>query len=133
MNRRHEEPGMHRLATASRRPTERSVYVAEGDLGKGLFAARRIVRGEIILRFRGPVIDFDTAVAKGEWQCYPLQIGPSLYIDLLTPGCFANHSCDPNAGIVDNAVLTALSDINEGTEVRYDYSTTMDENLWTMP
>ena len=80
----------------------------------------------------GPIIGFSDAVAKGEWQCYPLQIGRGVYVDLEEPGCFANHSCEPNAGIV-GGVLIAIQSIAAGSEVRYDYSTTMDEDYWTMP
>jgi hypothetical protein len=108
------------------------VVVADGDLGLGLFANRDIAAGEKILTFRGPIIDFNAAVAKGDKQCYPLQVSPDSYIDLAKPGCFANHSCDPNAGI-KTLTLFALIDICEGVEIRYDYSTTMDEHFFTMP
>jgi hypothetical protein len=108
-----------------------NIFVGAGDLGLGVFAKRRIAIGEKIMTFRGPVVDFATAVAKGEWQCYPLQVSPSRYIDLTEPSCFANHSCSPNAGL-RRLSLYALSDIPRGHEIRYDYSTTMDEDYWTM-
>jgi uncharacterized protein len=113
------------------------VYVADGDLGKGLFANRLIRAGEIIFVFAGPVIGFPEAVAKGDRECYPLQISKDKYIDLAEPGCYANHSCDPNAGVRDGANgqsvrLVAIKDIPPGTEIRYDYSTTMDEDYFTM-
>jgi len=108
------------------------VKVSKGDLGLGLFAKRDIAVGERILTFKGPLIDFDAAVAKGDKECWPLQISPDEYIDLEKPGCFANHSCNPNAGIKILSLI-ALTDIRSGVEIRYDYSTTMDEDSFTMP
>jgi hypothetical protein len=108
-----------------------NVVVTQGDLGLGLFANRDIRVGEEILMFEGPLVDFAAAVAKGEKECYPLQVSPDEYIDLSEPGCFANHSCDPNAGL-RRLTLIALCDIPKDIEIRYDYSTTMDEDSWTM-
>ena len=111
----------------------KDVYVAEGTLGKGLFTAGKFLKGQRIGVFEGPIIDFAAAVKKGDKQCYPLQIANDQYIDLTEPGCFANHSCEPNAGIKNDIELVALTNIPEGTEIRYDYSTTMDEDFFTMP
>lgn len=108
------------------------IYLGEGDLGKGVFAKRLLRKGEIILKFKGPIIGFEDAVAKGEKECWPLQVEKTEYIDLEEPGCFANHSCNPNSGIVANRILVAIKNIEMGTEIRYDYSTTVDEDYWRM-
>lgn len=108
------------------------IRLGEGDLGKGVFARRALRKGEIVLAFSGPIIDFQKAASKGEKECWPLQIGKDKYIDLEEPGCFANHSCNPNSGIVRNRILVAITDIQAGTEIRYDYSTTVDEDYWRM-
>jgi uncharacterized protein len=113
--------------------TMEDVYVADGNLGKGLFAAKKIKKGRVICVFQGEIIDFHAAVAKGEKQCYPLQIDANRYVDLVDPGCFANHSCEPNAAVRNDFELVALFDIPEHAEIRYDYSTTMDEDFFTMP
>jgi len=47
-------------------------------------------------------------------------------------GVFVNHSCDPNTGVRDDVRLVALRDLIAGEEIRYDYSTTMDEDHWTL-
>jgi uncharacterized protein len=109
------------------------VYVGEGDLGKGLFARKPIKKGSLIYIFQGPIINFLQAKQKGEKECYPLQIDHDRYIDIEPPGCFSNHSCEPNAGIRNQIELTALRNIEEDEEIRYDYSTTMDEDHFTMP
>jgi hypothetical protein len=71
-------------------------------------------------------------IALGDAQAYAVQIGPDRYFDTEPLGRFANHSCVPNAGVKDDRVLVALQPIAPGEEVRFDYSTTMSENYWTM-
>ena len=121
-------------------PSERSdqlilnpaVLVGPCPLGKGLFATTDFKPGETILRFRGVLIDFAAMLRKGVNQANPLQIGANLYIDLEAPGVYANHSCDPNAGIRNDTDLVAIQAIRRGEEIRYDYSTTMWEDHWTL-
>jgi len=91
-----------------------------------------IHKGEEILRFAGPLINLEEALAKGVRQCDPLQIGPGLYVDIGPPGVLVNHSCAPNAGIRDDVRLIAIADIIAGEEIFYDYSTTMSEDHWTL-
>ncbi|MBI2814556.1 MAG: SET domain-containing protein-lysine N-methyltransferase [Opitutae bacterium] len=109
-----------------------SVYVGECALGQGLFAGRDFGAGEEILQLTGPLISLAETISMGEQEANPLQIGIGKYIDMEEPGVFLNHSCEPNAGIVKSRTLIALSSIEAGEEIRYDYSTTMDENRWTM-
>ena len=110
----------------------RTLYVAECDLGRGVFAGRAIRRGETILLFAGALIDFAETKRRGPRECMAIQVGPDLYIDTQPPGVFANHSCAPNAGIRHDRELVALRNIAAGEEIRYDYSTTMDEKSFTM-
>jgi hypothetical protein len=110
-----------------------SVFISQCDLGRGLFAGQDFAAGEVILKFTGPTISLADALAKEDEQSNALQIGDRLYIDLESPGVFGNHSCDPNAGIMEDRVLVALRLISRGEEIRYDYSTTMWEEMWTMP
>ena len=56
----------------------------------------------------------------------------SEHVQLDPPGVFLNHSCVPNTGVTDDRWLVALHEIAPGEELRYDYSTTMHENRWTM-
>ena len=112
--------------------TNENFYINKCKFGRGLFAKKDIKKGEEVLRFTGPIIDFKQAVAKGANKGDPLQIGNNLYINLEEPGRFVNHSCNPNAGIQNDVVLVALEDIRKGEEVYFDYSTTMDEDDWVM-
>ncbi len=108
------------------------VYVADCDLGKGLFTNRPYLAGEIICVLGGIIITSDEANAKGESEADALQIGLDAYIDLVEPFRSINHGCDPNAGIRNDVYLVALRAIRENEEVRMDYSTTMGEARWTM-
>lgn len=108
------------------------MYVAECALGLGLFAGRDFTVGGEILQFTGPIISLAEAISMEEREANPLQIAEDKYIDLEEPGVLLNHSCEPNTGIFRSHVLVALIDIKVGDELRYDYSTTMDENRWTM-
>jgi len=109
-----------------------NVFVARCDLDNGLFAARDFAPREQIVRFKGRIITLAEALAKGDHQGNPLQIGQEIYLDIEAPAVFANHSCDPNAGIINDRQLVALRPITRGQEIRYDYSTTMWEGMWTM-
>jgi len=109
-----------------------AVFVDASPFGRGVFADRDFRAGEPLLLLFGPVITFDEAILKGQQESYALQIGPRTYIDTAEPGCYVNHSCTPNAGIIDGFRLTAIRDIAAGTEILYDYSTTMQEDHWTM-
>lgn len=121
----------NRIAAIKHSTNER-IRLGVGDLGRGVFAKRKILKWEAILVFEGPIIGGATARAKGEKECWPLQIGLDEYIDLVSPGCFANHACDPNSGVRNDRILVAIRDIGEGEEIRYDYSTTVDEDFWCM-
>jgi hypothetical protein len=110
----------------------RDFYIGNGPKGLGVYANRTILPSERILTFTGPLIDFLGTLALGEREGDALQIGLDLYIHLDQPGRFVNHSCRPNAGIVEDRILVALSPIFPDDEICYDYSTTMKEDHWTM-
>ena len=61
-----------------------------------------------------------------------MQIGINQYLDLEDPGRSINHSCNPNSGIRGNIFLVALRDIYPKEEIRFDYSTCIEEDSWTM-
>jgi len=107
-------------------------YVADCSVGRGVFAARRIAPGETILRFRGMRIDRDDPIHHTEQASFLLQTGRTTYILPAAPAVLVNHSCNPNAGLVDNRRLVALRAIAADEEIRFDYSTTMDDGMWTL-
>lgn len=112
--------------------TNKNVYVSICELGLCINAKRDIKKGEHIFRFTGPIIDFLETTRRGEKECMPVQFDNDKYIDTEAPWKFINHSCEPNAGIINDFELIALEDIPIHTEIRFDYSTTMDEDSYTM-
>jgi hypothetical protein len=109
-----------------------TVEVGPSAFGRGVFACQPFQPGQPILVFTGPVLDHAEVLSLGEDQAYALQIGPDEYLDTTPPGRYTNHSCVPNAGIMNDRVLIALRPIETGEEIRFDYSTTMSEDHWTM-
>ena len=113
------------------------LFLGKSGNGKGVFAGRGFRKGEAIMEFRGKLFTLrqlpfpyesveDRYVQIGKY----LYMGPSGGID-----DFFNHSCSPNAGLVVSgrkAVLIAIKNISKGSEVTWDYSTTMDEDDWEL-
>jgi hypothetical protein len=108
------------------------VSVREGPLGRGIYARHPLRPGDSILEFSGRLLTHRQVLALSQDQAYALQIGPDHYLDTEPPGRYTNHSCAPNAGIRADRVLVALRAIGAGEEIRFDYSTTMSENHWTL-
>ncbi len=119
------------VSLAERYSTEK-FHIGACEFGLGVFAKRTIAPWETILAFDGPIIDFAETKRRGPRECMAFQIGPNTYIDTQPPAVFVNHSCDPNAGIRNDKNLVALRLIRAGEEIRFDYSTTMEERSFTM-
>lgn len=107
-------------------------YIRECQFGLGVFACQTIGRGGLILVIEGPLIDFAETKRRGPRECMAVQVGSNRYIDTQPPGVFVNHSCDPNAGIKQDRYLVALRKIAKDEEIFFDYSTTMEEQSFTM-
>ncbi len=108
------------------------IIVGPCNVGRGLFTTRVIVKDEPIFCFRGITIGLDECLSKGSSEANVVQIGKNLYLDVEPPGVFINHSCRPNVGIRQCFQAIALRDIEQGEELRFDYTTTMSEQRWTM-
>jgi uncharacterized protein len=108
-----------------------SLYVGRTDVGLGLFAGRPFARGEPLSRLEGPVIDFARTTRMGPDEAHPIQVARDRYIAATGFGRYLNHSCEPNAGF-RGLTLVALDEVTRHEEIRFDYSTTMAEDRWTM-
>jgi SET domain len=78
----------------------RDVEVREaGSKGKGVFALRGFRRGEFIFRRRnGRVVTGDEiARLTPEDQMHLTELDWNRFAVVLPPGCYLNHSCEPNA------------------------------------
>jgi len=111
---------------------QRNTYVAHCDVGRGVFAARDFAPGERILVFRGPNHGPDDPLHFSPEGANLLQVGLQRYIYPRPNGLFVNHSCEPNAGLRGPTTLVALQALHVGDEIRFDYSTSMSGDRWTM-
>ncbi len=104
------------------------IRVGMTPVGRGVFADRPFAEGELVLTFHGPVLEGEA----GRRLSDTVQIDWDRYVDPIPPVKFVNHHCNPNTGLRNDLELHALRPIQEGEEVRFDYSTCMGEEFWTM-
>jgi uncharacterized protein len=105
-----------------------------GPLGYGLVAVRAFEKDEVIFEVTGDLVSLDRLNEKyGEDSANSFQVGADAYIYPSGPGRYVNHSCEPNAGLINDVQMIALRPIQAGEPICFDYSTCMSENLWTMP
>ena len=101
----------------------RDVAVREaGAQGLGVFALREFKRGEFIFRRRhGAVVaNDDIARLPAEDQRHLCELDWQTSAVILPPGCYLNHSCDPNA-MRSGVKVFAWCDIGCGDEITIDY------------
>jgi len=93
-----------------------------GGKGKGVFARRDFVRGEFIFRRRhGRVVDArGIAALSPEDRIHLCELDWDRFAVLLPPGCYLNHSCDPNA-MRSGVKVFAWKDLPAGEEITIDY------------
>lgn len=101
--------------------------------GRGLFARRRIRKGEIVAIKGGHVYDARTlARVNARIAASYIQIADGVFIGALTAAelprnkLFINHCCEPNLGLRGQIMFVALRDIAAGEELTYDWA--MEEN-----
>lgn len=99
------------------------VAVAKSNTGKGMFANREIVAGELIAKFHGQEFTKHEDVPKQSRELYAVHLaeGKLVYI---VPEAFPssmNHSCDPNVILTEGLLYVALRDIAIGEELTFSY------------
>jgi hypothetical protein len=104
------------------------IRVGMSNVGRGVFADRPFRKGERVLTFHGPILEGESGMALSD----TVQIDWDRYVDPVPPVKYVNHHCEPNTGLNNGVELIALRDIGEGEEIRFDYSTCMGEENWTM-
>ncbi len=119
---------------------QKETYVGESlnpFLGDALFAVTKIKIGQMISVYFGRRMPDQERKARGKAKRntnYMISIGSGISIDgygIKHGACMANHSCDPNSKLVTEyickkprvpiALLVAIKDINEGSEIECDY------------
>jgi uncharacterized protein len=102
--------------------------------GNGIFALKNFKKGEHILDITGEVIETDDPSSYSEemrehWAPLGKKGDKYKFIKPESPWMYMNHSCDSNAGIINDRKLIASRDILEGDEITIDYSTLDIESL----
>ena len=96
--------------------------------GFGVYAIEAVAAGEVVSVWGGYIVDAEQLAAlPHEVQQHSVQIEEGLYsatIGGAETADFINHSCDPNLGLRGQITLVALSDIDAGEEVCFDYAMT---------
>jgi hypothetical protein len=93
-----------------------------GTKGNGVFARRDFERGEFIFRRRhGRIVDGSgLAQLSAEDQMHMCEQGWDRFAVLVPPGCYLNHSCDPNA-MRSGVRVFAWKPIRADDEIVIDY------------
>ncbi len=119
----------------------KSLTVSPVRNGRGIVAAKPFRQGALIVEIKGRIVTADDVWRY--WEIDP-RLGENCfrYDDdhYLDPdgeiGQYANHSCNPNAGIVRKGrrlILKAIAPIAAGEEVTHDYSTLLGtDDVWKM-
>lgn len=92
----------------------------------GLYANTVVPQGELLVCWGGDVVTgAQLAQLSPREREHSIQIEADLYqvpVREPEPGDYANHSCDPNAGMSSSITLVALRDIQPDEEVCFDYA-----------
>jgi hypothetical protein len=93
-----------------------------GPKGCGVYARRRFAEGEFIFRRRhSKVVSVDELDDVSEWErMHVCELGFERFAVLAAPGCFLNHSCDPNA-MRHGVNVFAWTSIERDDEITIDY------------
>ncbi len=94
-----------------------------GKKGKGLFAAKNIKKGEVVVTWHPKMIVTKKGMKKlsSSEQDHVTPTGDGRYIVMGVPERYINHSCDQNTYIQDKKDI-ALKNIKKGEEITSDYS-----------
>ncbi|MER8746529.1 SET domain-containing protein-lysine N-methyltransferase [Mesorhizobium sp. M1004] len=108
--------------TCAKQLNARNVRVLNtgGDRGRGVFAARDFLPGEIV------VIGLIDRMEKGR-TTNSFQLDWNVHALFQEPAVIVNHSCDPNLAIVPNRFgaydFVCIEQISSGVEVTWNYAT----------
>ncbi len=106
----------------------KAVVQDAGRKGIGLFATEVIAAGETVAAWGGEIMGREDFNAESEHRrTHALQIDENLFMVGSVdpdPADFANHCCAPNAGVVGNILLVAMTEISVGEEICFDYAMT---------
>jgi len=133
---------VHTVMTGRKRRRHDLIEVRESRIqGRGVFALRRIRKGQRIIEYAGERITPEEVdrryddLAMDRHHTFLFEVDENTIIDGAVGGSAAsyiNHSCDPNCEAVDvdgRIFIYAARNIQPGVELTYDYQYDLDEAL----
>jgi hypothetical protein len=97
------------------------VEVREGKCGFGVYAVRQFFPGELVIEITGQLL----SQKDYEGSTYVMELDEEWYLEPTIPAAFLNHSCSPNADLLQvtkhTMGLVARCNIEPGTEITFDY------------
>lgn len=103
--------------------SENDVEVRSSPIqGQGVFATRKILKGETVLAWdiSHSITDEEFAKLPAEEKRYIARLGDRLVV-MQPPAKFVNHSCNPNTSTLGAGQDIALRDIEAGEEITAGY------------
>ncbi len=100
---------------------DRDVEVGENACGRGVYAARHFLPGEIVMEIQGQLIR-----RKGyPGSDYLMELTKKWALEPAIPAVFINHSCSPNTELVQLSkfvmLIVANCNIEPKSEITFDY------------
>ena len=92
--------------------------------GKGVFARKKIRKGEVVAVFDGKRYDGKFDGWTKDLLYHTIQYGPEEWRDSKGVARYFNHSCDPNCGIRGLFNVVAMRDIEANEQLTWDYEMT---------
>ncbi|MGZ3723981.1 MAG: SET domain-containing protein [Bdellovibrionales bacterium] len=102
------------------------------QFGRGVFAERKIKKGEVIAAFDGPFLDDDFEGWTEDLMNHAIQYAKAAWRDSTGIARLINHSCEPNCGIKNYFQVVAMRDILPGEHITWDYEMTEKNSWWKM-
>lgn len=108
-----------------------NVKIGKSKNGKGLFAIKKIPKGEIIIDYtKGPgkfIPEKEAERLYRKGNDYMIQTGDDSFFAStnkkeLEDADFINHSCNPNCGIQGSLRIVSIRAIRSGEEITFDYA-----------
>ena len=96
--------------------------------GTGSFAIEKVIKGEVIASFGGYVVkQKDLKDYSADRVARSLQLDEENYLlsgPIPESGGMINHSCEPNCGVFGTSSVIAMTNIEIGEELTFDYAMT---------
>lgn len=106
----------------------KKLYIGKSPVsGQGLFAGEQITKDELILSFGGTLVPIEERYSGKYLSSTFVGLTDSIALceeinSQKDYSDYINHSCSPNAGLLDCITIIAINDIQENEEICCDYA-----------